>query len=159
MGPGLIENDETFLERVKHLEGTAKRGNRHVPYVCSAGKLTIGYGHNLDTGISEAAAKFILTEDVATASAMLDHSQPWWRQKPWAVQCVLLDMCFNMGYGDGKRGFSSLKTFIDAVFEDDFKRAADLLWTNGLPVEKQRYKYTRDVKLRAKLNAELLRSV
>ena len=36
-----------------------------MPYRCTAGKLTIGAGHNIeDNGISKKAAEFILKEDI-----------------------------------------------------------------------------------------------
>lgn len=154
-----ITKDPEFLERTKLLEGTAKRGSRHVPYVCTSGALTVGYGHNLDTGISERIAQLMLEEDIEVAANMLDRNIAWWRQAPWAVQAVLLDMCFNMGWGTGKSGLSSIKSFLDAMFTRKYRAAADMLWLPGLPAAQQRYKYARDVKERARLNAELLRSI
>lgn len=135
------------------------RGTRHVPYVCTSGALTIGYGHNLDTGISERVAQFMLAEDIQVAANILDQKLPWWRERPWECQAVMLDMCFNMGYGDGKRGLSSIKSLLDALFHKHYRAAADMIWLPNLPAERQRYKYSRDVKGRAKLNAELLRSI
>jgi len=43
-------------------------GLRLKPYLCTAGKLTVGYGHNIqDLGISQAVADLMLQEDIATA--------------------------------------------------------------------------------------------
>jgi len=46
----------------------ADEGLRLKPYRCTAGKLTIGYGHNLeDVGISKRVADALLEEDVEVA--------------------------------------------------------------------------------------------
>ena len=78
---------------------------RLLPYSDSVGKLTIGYGRNLeDEGISPAEAEILLTDDIARAKADLDQYLPWARQLDDARYGVLLNMCFNMGIGDATKG-------------------------------------------------------
>jgi lysozyme len=73
-------------------------GLRLKAYRCSAGKLTIGYGHNLDdVGISEEEAEILLRNDVAKVVAALDAKLPWWRNLTEVRQRVLANMVFNLG--------------------------------------------------------------
>ncbi len=68
------------------------------PYIDTVGKLTIGYGHNLDDlGISVRIAGLMLLEDFAQAEADLDRSLPWWRNMPEPHQRGLANMSFNLG--------------------------------------------------------------
>jgi lysozyme len=73
-------------------------GLRLKPYRCTAGKLTIGVGRNLDdNGITQAEAFALLENDILAVEADLDRTWPWWRQMTDARQQVLADMCFNLG--------------------------------------------------------------
>ena len=68
------------------------------PYKCTAGKLTIGVGRNLDdVGISQDEAMYLLERDIDRVEEQLDARFPWWRQMTPARQAVLADMCFNLG--------------------------------------------------------------
>ncbi|EME71378.1 lysozyme [Paramagnetospirillum caucaseum] len=68
-------------------------GLRLKPYRCTAGKLTIGIGRNIeDRGISEATALQMLDEDIAGLSAELDRAIPWWRNLSDARQRALINM-------------------------------------------------------------------
>jgi lysozyme len=73
-------------------------GLRLMPYKCTAGKLTIGVGRNLDdAGISQDEAMYLLERDIDRVEADLDRTWPWWREMTDARQQVLADMCFNLG--------------------------------------------------------------
>ena len=73
-------------------------GLRLHPYKCTAGKLTIGVGRNLDdSGISQDEAMYLLERDIDRIEADLDRTWPWWREMTDARQQVLADMCFNLG--------------------------------------------------------------
>jgi len=75
-------------------------GLRLKPYRCSAGKLTIGYGHNLDDiGISENVANAMLEEDLRIAERDCkrifgDLYNTWSenRKLGW------VNLAFNLGY-------------------------------------------------------------
>lgn len=95
-------------------------GFSRLPYKCPTGHLTIGYGHNLENGISAAAAEFILQEDLARAERAVKDAFPWWWKLDDARQFVLVDMAFNMGLA-GLRGF---KKMLAAVESGDYKRAS-----------------------------------
>jgi lysozyme len=73
-------------------------GLRLKPYRCTAGRLTIGVGRNLDDrGISESEALLLLDNDIKDCWGRLAAAQPWVLAAPEAVQEVLVNMCFNLG--------------------------------------------------------------
>ena len=86
--------NEKWKEYVRRYEGL-----RLKPYVCPTGHLTIGYGHNLENGISKEAAQFILLQDVNAAQKAVRQQFEGWCQLGEVRQFVLVDMCFNMGIG------------------------------------------------------------
>lgn len=100
---------------IRRYEGFSK-----LPYKCPTGHLTIGYGHNLENGISANAALFILQEDLARAERAVKDSFPWWWKLDEARQFVLVDMAFNMGLA----GLKSFKKMLAAVEQGDYQTAA-----------------------------------
>lgn len=73
-------------------------GKRLTPYLCTAGKTTIGIGRNLDdVGIDDEECELLLDNDIARVEKQLDLSHPWWRRMDEVRQRVLVDMCFNLG--------------------------------------------------------------
>lgn len=107
-----------------NVKATAKirryEGFSRLPYKCPTGHLTIGYGHNLENGISKEAAEFILQEDLARAERAVKNSFPWWWKLDDARQFVLVDMAFNMGLA-GLKGF---KKMLAAAEQGDYQTAA-----------------------------------
>lgn len=96
-------------------------GRRSHPYRCTAGKLTIGIGHNLDdAGISAAAIDLLYAEDEAACVADLDRALPWWRGLSEARQRALLNMRFNLGLSR-MLGF---KQMLAALQQGDYQAAA-----------------------------------
>jgi len=68
------------------------------PYHCTAGKLTIGVGRNLDDrGISQATATQMLEEDIDIVLDELKRAVPSWSNLAWNYQEALVDLAFNMG--------------------------------------------------------------
>ena len=90
------------------------------PYRCPAGRLTIGYGHNLENGISPTVAALILQEDMHTAQAAVQGAWKWWKNLDEVRQFVLVDMCFNMGLAK----LCTFKKFLAAIQRGDFTTAA-----------------------------------
>lgn len=92
------------------------------PYYCTAGKLTIGVGRNLeDTGITKAEAQFMLEGDIVRLMKELDELFPEWRDLSETRQMVVLNMCFNMG----TFGFLNFKRTIAYMRAEKFSEAAD----------------------------------
>ncbi len=84
---------EAILEDLKRDEEL-----RLKPYTDSVGKLTVGYGHNLDDlGISKNIANLMLEEDFSSALIDLNRSLPWWKTLSNPQRRGLLNMTFNLG--------------------------------------------------------------
>lgn len=85
------------IEQLKR-ELIRDEGFRSKPYKCTAGKLTIGVGRNIeDNGITEDEAMYLLENDIASCIKQLTAKLSWYTSKPDAVQRVLTNMCFNLG--------------------------------------------------------------
>lgn len=76
----------------------AFEGLRLLPYECTAGKITIGVGRNIeDIGITEEEAMILLDNDIERVRGELDRAIPWWQGLTETRRNVLIDMCFNLG--------------------------------------------------------------
>ncbi len=84
------------------------------PYRCTAGKLTIGFGHNLEAhgvpfgislaeitekGITREQAISLLESDIMDSVDQFRAKFPWFDNLDTVRQMVLVDMTFNMGLG------------------------------------------------------------
>ena len=108
--------DERWIQYTRHYEGLSV-----LPYQCPTGHLTIGYGHNLENGISKEAADFILREDMQAAVKAVSKHFAWWSTLQGARQFVLVDMCFNMGLAK----LCTFKKMLAAVKRGDYPCAAN----------------------------------
>ena len=97
-------------------------GERLKPYKCTAGKVTIGVGRNLDdVGISKHESRMMLEEDIKRIGWELDRNIEGWRQYPEGVARGIANMCFNLGWPR----LSGFKKMLAAIREGDYDRAAD----------------------------------
>lgn len=105
---------ESLLNRIK-AQLVRHEGLRLKPYRCTAGKLTIGIGRNLDDrGISQKEAYAMLERDIHDCEQQLIDEIPEIYSKLDEVrQSVLLNMCFNLGIG-GLLEFNNTLAFIAA---------------------------------------------
>lgn len=91
------------------------------PYRCSAGKLTIGVGRNLDdNGISRVEAMMMLRNDITSTRFALEKAVPGFLGLSSQRRRALIDMCFNLGLPR----FLQFKQMLAAIAEGDFDRAA-----------------------------------
>ena len=75
-------------------------GVRRFPYKCTAGKLTIGVGFNLDdVGLFPEEIDFILENRLGKLEAEVYARWPWVRSLDPVRRAVVLDMAFNLGTG------------------------------------------------------------
>lgn len=110
---------ENLTQRIQRHEGL-----RLFPYKDSVGKLTIGYGRNLDdVGISDTEAYLLCQHDIATAQQSLVKLWPWVFQQPPIVVDVLTEMVFQMGAGSVGQ-FHNMR---DAMLRGDRAAAADAM--------------------------------
>lgn len=97
-------------------------GLRLKPYKCTAGKLTIGVGRNLDdVGITEMEAMQMLNADISRVERECVDHLPWFKSISVRRQDVILSMVFNLGM----TRFKEFKRFIAAVERGKFDVAAD----------------------------------
>jgi lysozyme len=111
-----------LADDLKHDEGC-----RTVAYQDTLGIWTIGVGHahvQADEVWTMAQCDAPLATDVAHAEALLDANAPWWRMLDDARQDVMVNLCFNMGWGNGASGLSSFKNTLRFIETGDFADAA-----------------------------------
>ena len=97
-------------------------GYRQFPYRCTAGKLTVGFGRNLDdVGITKGEAETLLWLDVAKVRNELEEKlPPWWSALDEVRQEVLINMGFNLGVN----GLLKFKKMLSAVERKDYIKAS-----------------------------------
>ena len=129
----------TLREQLERDEGL-----RLKPYRDSVGKLTIGYGRNLDDrGITKDEAALLLAHDLADAWNDVENAFPWSRHLSEPRMGVLVNMCF-MGIGR-LRGFVKMLAAMEA---GDWEAAAREMLDS---------KYARQVGARADRLAQQVR--
>ena len=75
-----------------------EEGFRANPYKCTANRLTIGYGRNLDDmGISEPEATYLLVNDVNRCVLELKKAFDWYADLNPELQAVLVELNFWLG--------------------------------------------------------------
>ncbi len=109
-------NIEKLTEQLKRDEGY-----RDKVYTCSAGKLTIGYGHNVeDNPIPEKVATDLLGHDIGQALAECERF-PWFYPLSDVRKRTIVNMVFNIGAG----GVARFRRMITAIENEDWKGAAE----------------------------------
>ena len=103
-------------------------GERLKPYRCTAGRLTIGVGRNLDDkGITKGESHFMLVNDIAECSNDLHDIFADWDSFSENRKIALIDMRF-MGY----KSFRTFRRMIAAIKGGDWalagKEAMDSKW-------------------------------
>jgi len=120
-------------------------GVRYLPYYCSAGYLTIGVGHNLDSKpISDKAVNQILHDDLSDVLRKVEKLS-FWNELNDIRKHVIIDMCFNLGYS----GMMKFKKMIVAITEHDYKQAS---------IEMLDSKWARQVGKRAERLSDMMES-
>lgn len=115
-------------------------GERLKAYRDTVGKWTIGIGRNLDDvgteplarsvadvkakGINAAEADLMLMHDLDRVDRDLDRKLSWWRTLDPVRQRIMVNMCFNMGIGDGVKGLTGFKNTLRMIEEKRFEAAA-----------------------------------
>ncbi len=113
-----------YKERIKQHEGYRRK-----PYRCTEGKLTIGYGRNIeDNGITEAEASFLLDNDLKRCESECRKAFSWFDGLDDTRRSVIVEMDFNLGL----KKFLNFKKMLAACEKKDYELAAremlDSLW-------------------------------
>lgn len=107
----------SLIEQLKRHEGL-----RLKPYRCTAGKLSLGYGRNLeDKGISEHEAELMLSSDIHEVQDELTKLLPVYSKLNPARKDALTNMGFNLGV----TGLLKFKKMISALEAGDYNLAAE----------------------------------
>ena len=106
-----------LVEQLKDHEGI-----RLKPYKCTAGKLTIGIGRNIeDIGISLQEAECMLFNDIERVMKELEDIFDDFDIFSETRKIALIDMIFNLGL----TRFLKFKKMIAAIKEENWNKAAD----------------------------------
>jgi lysozyme len=98
-------------------------GLRLKPYRCTAGRLSIGVGRNLeDRGIGESEALLLLDNDIKDFWEQLRGRLPWLEKAPERVQEAVVNMAFNLGV-NGLLGFKETLALMQTEKYDEAARA------------------------------------
>lgn len=115
---------------------TLYEGLRLKPYTDTTGHLTIGYGTNLDAGISKEAAVFMRDEAIEKS---IEDLQTMifcgiWHRFPNEIKLVFIDMRYNLG----RSGFRGFKNMIMAAVHFNWpavkREMMDSKWYNQVGV-------------------------
>ena len=113
---------DTDFDRELELQLIDHEDLRLKPYRCSAGKLSIGVGRNLDdNGITRAEAMMMLRNDLTRTRFGLEKVFPGFLGLSRRRRMALIDMCFNLGLPR----FLQFKQMLAAVVAGDFNLAAE----------------------------------
>lgn len=112
---------EPLIEQLKRHEGL-----RLKPYRCSAGKLTIGYGRNLeDRGINETEAEFMLRAD---AEESWEWAATEFPELDEVRLAVIANMHFNLGPTRLRLFHNMYKALRNGAYTMAAEEMLDSLW-------------------------------
>ena len=109
-----------------HKDITVRQLMRHEgfepkPYKCPAGKLTLGFGKNIEDGsIPYEVALFWLEYDVEDCDKLLSEKLSFYHALSDNRKSVLINMCFNLGF----KGLTKFKRMMLELIKEDYKAAA-----------------------------------
>lgn len=120
-------------------------GFRSKPYLDTVGKLTAGYGRNIeDVGISEDEAELMLSNDIKRASKAIRDNLPWAAGLNDVRRAALIDLCFQLGW----LGLSKFVNTLGNMALENWEAAANELLNS---------RYAKQVPNRAKEISEMIR--
>jgi len=109
-------------------------GLRLKPYKCPAGKLTIGYGRNLeDNGITELEAEELLRNDIFRINEELMDSIGQYPSLPLFIKDVLVEMAYQMGVNGLLKFEKTLEFVSQGAYEKASIEMLDSQWAKQTP--------------------------
>ena len=127
-GPSVLHTSSVNTDRSERQKMIRQlrlhEGERLFPYKCTAGRLTIGVGRNLDDrGITAEESAYLLSNDLDDYWERLEDALPWVSELDPVRQRVLLDMAFNLGMG----GLLGFRKTLAAIKGKEYERAAGMM--------------------------------
>ena len=103
----------SLIEQLKRHEGLKLK-----PYKCTADKLTIGVGRNLeDVGISEEEAEMLLQNDIQRATVQIQREFPWTTELDEVRFAALINFTFNVGIGTVGKFVNAMALLRDGSYD------------------------------------------
>ena len=94
-------------------------------YKCTAGKITVGVGRNIDSdggiGLSDEEIDFLLDNDIVRCIQELNGVFPWFNSLDTVRSDAIIDICFNLGLPR----LMLFQKAIKAMKAGDYEAAAD----------------------------------
>ena len=116
---------QKLIENLKRHEGL-----RLKPYLCSEGKITIGFGRNLeDMGISEKEAEMLLMSDIERCYEELDVFS-WFHDLDQVRKEAMVNMLFNLGLPTFLEFKRTLKFMAEGAYSQAAAEMLDSKWAN-----------------------------
>ena len=113
-------------------------GLRLRPYRDTLGVLTIGYGINLDRGISRAEAEMLLEHRAVERLGELSHAIPWFATLDPVRQRVLLNMSYQLGVAGLLKFRRTLESIRLGEYDDAAQEMLQSRWAQQTPNRVQR---------------------
>ena len=98
---------------------TVHEGFRAFKYHCTADKETIGYGFNIEAGISKRCARALLKEQLAEKHDELVKDISFFNELSEQRQAALINMAFQLG----TKGLLGFKKMLAALSDKDYETA------------------------------------
>ena len=100
-------------------------GSKSHAYMCTANKVTVGVGRNIDPeggiGLTKDEISFLLKNDIERVEDELSRRLPWILELSDVRIDALIDICFNLGLPR----FLKFAKALDALEQREYDRAAD----------------------------------
>lgn len=141
-----MDIDRDFIWVSKRL--VEHEGLKLQPYICPAGKLSIGVGRNLEDnpptpreqtaigdymhGITKNGAMLLLRNDVEKCLKNL-KTLPFWNKLDLERQYALLDMCFQLGFYGLKKFKKMLSSMENKRFTEASEHCLDSNYARQVP--------------------------
>ena len=118
---------QKLIEMLRKHEGVETHA-----YKCTAEKITIGVGRNIDPagglGLSQDEIDYLLTNDIKRVTAELDKAFPWFSVLDEVRRYALIDLCFNLGLTRLKLFRLALGAMENQDYETASKEFLDSNW-------------------------------
>jgi lysozyme len=136
--------NDKLIEMLKVHEGVETHA-----YKCSASKITIGVGRNIDPeggiGLSEDEIDYLLQNDINRITTELDFEYGWFSDLNEARQDAMIDISFNLG----QTRLRKFQKALTAMAQSNWNTAADEFMDS---------KWSKQVGNRAKELTEIIRT-